>query len=150
MGQFHSLLGQKGKLFRGNSPFVLFPGDIDFQQDVLDQFQLTGSFVDGFQQAHGVHRLDQVHPAHHLLDFVGLQMADKVQPCAGIGVVIQMGSHLLHPVFSADLYSGGNGGADGVGSLNLGGGDKGDLRRVPVRPQGGRGNALLDRRDVFF
>ena len=52
-----------------------------------------------------------------------------------------MGGELLHPVFAAHGDARGDGGADGVAGLHLGGGAEGDLAGVPARLPGGSLNA---------
>ena len=46
-------------------------------------------------------------------------MPDKMQCRSLIGIVLQMGGHLLYPVFSADRHTGGDGRADGIRSWTL-------------------------------
>ena len=53
-------------------------------------------------------------------------MADEVDFRPGVGVVRQMGGELL-PVLAAHGDARGDGGANGVAGLHLGGGAEGDL-----------------------
>ena len=150
MGQFKGFLGQSGELRGKDSAFALFFGDINLKKNVLNHLQLGGTFVNSIQQTGGIHRLNQVDSAHHLLDLVGLQMADKMQPCTGVGVVIQMGRHFLHPVLTADLDSAGNGGANGIGSLHLGGGHQSNFGGVAPCPQSSCRNTGIHRCNIIF
>ena len=90
------------------------------------------------------HRLDELHPAHHLFDLVGLEVADKVELRAVVGVVLQVGGHLLHPVLAADGHAGGDSLPDGLRALHLGGGHQGDLGGLPARLAGGGGDSFVD------
>ena len=76
--------------------------------------------------------MDEFHLSHHLLDLVGLEVADKVDPGPLIGPGLQVGGQLLNPVFPAHLDPGGNSRPDGVVRLYLGGGAQGDLTRRPA------------------
>ena len=149
MGAANRLGGQGGQLLRGNAALGRFPADVDLQQDVLYQLQLGGLGLDGLQQVLGAHRLNELHPAHYLPHLVGLKVADEVEGRAGVGVVVQVGGHLLHPVFTADGDAGGNGLPDGVGGLHLGGRHQGDLRRLPTRLPGGGGDFLIYQRNAL-
>ena len=71
-------------------------------------------------------------------------MADEVEGRPVIGVVRQVGGHLLHPVLAADGDACGDGLADGVRGLHLGGGHQGDLGRVAAGLPGGGGNVCVD------
>ena len=76
-------------------------------------------------------------------------MADEVELGPLIGVVSQVGGHLLHPVLSAHLHAGGDGLPDGLGGLDLGGSHQGDLTQVPPYFSGRGGNVLLYLPDLF-
>ncbi len=127
----------------------MLSGDIHLQKDVLHQAQLVR--LGGYRpkQPLRVHRVDEGDPAHHLLHLVGLEVADEVDLRPGVGAGLQMGGELLHPVFPAQADAAGNGGADGLVGLNLGGGAQGDFSRVPARRPGGGGNSLLNGFDVL-
>ena len=77
-------------------------------------------------------------------------MADEVDLRPGVGVGVQMGGHLLDPVFPADGDPGGNGGPDGLVALDLGGGHQRDLGGVPPHLPGGGGDILLHLLNVLF
>ena len=92
----------------------------------MNDVQLVRLGVDGLEQVRGVHRLNEIHLAHHLLDLVGLKMADKMDlPGPLIGVGRQMGGELLDPVFPAHGNSRGNGLADGFLGRTTGGNGRG-------------------------
>ena len=93
--------------------------------------------------------MDQGHPPHHLPDLVGLEVADEVDVRPGVGVGLQVGGELLHPVLPAQADSGGNGGADSAVRLYLGSGAQGNLSRVPTRRPGGGGDFFLHCFDVL-
>ena len=53
-----------------------------------------------------------------------------------IGAFLQVGGELLHPVLPAYGDARPDGGPDGLLPLGLGGGQQGDVRRVPARGPG--------------
>ena len=70
-------------------------------------------------------------------------MTDEVELGSGVGSCGQMGCHLLYPVFAADGDSRGNGGADGVVGLHLGGRAEGYFLRIPPGGKGRGGDPIL-------
>jgi len=105
--------------------------------------------VHRLQQARGVHRLDEVHPAHHILYLVGLEVTDEMDPGPVVGVIVQVPGELLHPVLPADRHPGGDGRPDGVRCLDLGGCHQRDLRRIAARLPGRPDDRFLYLRNVF-
>lgn len=75
MGQGLSQLSQGTELDRVHPALALLHADIYLQQDVLNQAQLVRLGLHSLEQVLRPHRLDQVHPSHHLLDLVGLEVA---------------------------------------------------------------------------
>ena len=67
----------------------------------------------------------------------------------GVGVGLQMCGKLLHPVFPAQADAGGDGGADGLIGLNLGGGAQGDLTGIAPCGAGGSGDFFLHGFDIL-
>ena len=125
------------------------PADVDLQQDVLYQLQLGGLGLDGLQQVLGAHRLNELHPAHYLPHLVGLKVADEVEGRAGVGVVVQVGGHLLYPVFTAAVHAARNRRPHGFSRVHLGCGTKKDFLWIASGPQRGFFHLRADLPDIF-
>lgn len=87
--------------------------------------------------------------AHHLLDFVALQVADEVQGGAVVGVLLQLLYHLLHPVLPQGVDAGCHGLPAGGGIVHLAGAHQQDLLRVPAGLPGRRGHVRPDPGPMF-
>ena len=120
----------------GVQPLALLPGDVDLQQDVLHQAQLARLAVDGLEAAAGSPPSGSAPPSHHLLDLVGLEVADEMDLGPGIGAGGQVSGELLDPVLAAHRDPRGDGLTNGIVRLHLGGGAQGDL--PGSRPPPGR------------
>ncbi len=131
-----------GSLLGGQPPLLSSPAIFTSSSMSCTQAQLLRLAVDGPEQVLRVHRLDELHLAHHLVHLVGLKVADKVDPGPLIGPGRQVGGQLLDPVLPAHRDAGGNGRPDGVVRLYLGGGAQGDLPRVPAGGGRRRGRSV--------
>jgi hypothetical protein len=125
------------------------PADVHLQQDVLHQPPGRGHFLDLVQQLQRAHGLDQGHMAHHLLDFVALQVADEVQGGAVVGVLLQLLYHLLHPVLPQGVDAGCHGLPAGGGIVHLAGAHQQDFLRVPAGLPGRRVHVRPDPGNVL-
>ena len=152
MGQGPGHLRRSVDLIRGKAAFGGLAADVHLQQDILAELQSSGGLFDLLQKLRAAHRLDQIGLAHHLADLVALQMADKVQGTAGVGVFRQLGGHLLDPVFAQGVNTGGNGLLAGGGVVHFAGAHQDDVgagaaglpgRLVHLLPDGG--NVLRNR-----
>ena len=81
--------------------------------------------------------MDESGLAHHLPHLVALQMADEVQGRSVIGVLSQLGGHLLHPVLPQSVHSGGDGLLTGGGVVHLAGAHQNDIPLAAAAFSGG-------------
>ena len=86
--------------------------------------------------------MDESGLAHHLPHLVALQMADEVQGRSVIGVLSQLGGHLLHPVLPQSVHSGGDGLLTGGGVVHLAGAHQNDIPLAAAAFPGGLNHAL--------
>ena len=145
VGALGRMAGQGQDLLPFGPSFALLLANVHLQQNVLDHPHLGRLLLHGVHKALGVDGLNHIHLAHHKLHLVGLQVPDEMDPGPCVGVVLQVGHQLLHPVLSTDGDARLNGVADGLGGLDLGGCHQGDLLRVPARLEGGLTHVLPDR-----
>ena len=123
--------------------------DVHLQQDILHDVLHGGALFDHGQQLRRVHRLDEIDLADDLPHLVGLQVADEVQRCAGVGALGELFGHLLHAVFAAGVDPGGDGLAHARGVVHLCRCHKRDVRARAPRKAGGGVDARADGGDVF-
>lgn len=126
-----------------------FAGDIDFEEDVLDDAEFFGLGVDSLEQFQRGDGLDQVDAAHDELDFIGLEVSDKVDGGAVVGEVVQVGGQFLDSVFAAGRDTGGDSGADRLRGLGFGRGDEGDGAWWSACGQLSGGDLGADGGDIF-
>ena len=94
-----------GDLFRCEACFRFFFGDVQFEQHVLDDALLGCFLLDGLQQTHGVHRLNQVRTqSDEVPHFVGLQVSDEM-PVYIVGQQRLFALQFLHPAFTKVPFS---------------------------------------------
>ena len=98
-------------------------------QDILLEINV------GQEESKSGFTLDKIHLSHHLIDLVGLQMADKMDRGAPVGILCLLLRELLHPVFTAAVNPCGNGLPDGLGIIHLGGGAEEDPFGIPSGSQ---------------
>ena len=78
---------------------------MELQEDVNGTIISCAPVVYGFQQVHGIYRLNHSHVRQHQLQFVGLQMADKMPLHIG-GHLRRLGRQLLRAVLAKQALSG--------------------------------------------
>ncbi len=150
MGQFHRLLGSGGNGCGVVAAFGLFAAHVYLQKNVLHNSQFFRLLFNLLQQRVGAHRLNQRRLSHHLAHLVALQMADEVERRAVIGVFSQLSRHLLHPVFSQRVDTGGDRLPAGGGVIHFTGPDQRNLRRITACGFGRRRDFSAHPRDIFF
>ena len=121
----------------------------DFMLDILDDLLLGGLFLNGLKQVQPVYAVDQRNPAHHLLDFIGLESADEMECRAFVSVFSQLLDHFLNPVFPTAGDACGDGLPHSGGIIHFCGGAEGDLLRIPACPAGGILHLGADTRHIF-
>ena len=96
-------MGERGGYIPGcKAGFCLLRADVHLQQNVLRETARLGGAAYAVHQLKAVHTVNERHRAHHVPDLVFLQMPDKVQRRAVIGVLGVFLHKLLHAVLPAD------------------------------------------------
>ena len=141
--------GNVRRLFRREAGFAFLAADVDFQQNILHDALLCRFLFDAGQQLQAIHRLNQIHFAHHLPNLIGLQMSDKMDGFSLIGTVGQLCRQLLHTVFAAAVHAGGNRLTHPLGIVHLCCRAEQNLSGVTPCLLSGRVHFRADRSNVF-
>ena len=149
MAHFLRLCRRVFHLLRRKAAFGRLAADVHLQQNILHDAQLIRLLVHLGQQLRRADGLDQGHLAHHLLHLVALQVADEMQRRAAIGVLRQLGGHLLHPVLAQGVDAGGDGLLAGGGIVHLAGAHQRDIRPGAARLPCRRVDLGADRFQIF-
>ena len=127
-----------------DAAFAGFFADVDFHQNVLHQTQPRGGSVDFIEQPRAVHALNERGTAYNLVDFIGLQMTDKMSGLAIVGPGVGLFHKLLYVVFAEQV----NGQIGAVPNFfhraGFAGGTKAHVGRVAACGPGGGSHRLPD------
>ena len=104
-GLFRRLLQALGR----KAALGLLAADIHLKQDILHDAQLLGLLVDGREQLERADRFDHRDLANDIFHLVALEVADKVQGRAVIGVLGELFRHLLLAVLAQHVDACGDG-----------------------------------------
>ena len=144
-GLFRRLLQALGR----KAALGLLAADIHLKQDILHDAQLLGLLVDGREQLERADRFDHRDLANDIFHLVALEVADKVQGRAVIGVLGELFRHLLLAVLAQHVDARGDGLTAGVRVVHLARANEGNFAYIAARLFGGRGNVCAHARDVF-
>ena len=115
------------EIFLEHARFILFPADIDLDQNVCCDVSLDRLSGDFLCELNGVDGLDQVDLADNLANLICLQMADKLQRTVIEVIVLVFCKQLLNPVLADMVESERNSVIDCCGVYGLCCCKKGDV-----------------------
>ena len=135
---------QRPQVVLANAALAFLGADVDLHQDLLGDAQPLGGGLDLIQQPRAVHALDQRSAAHHLVDLVGLQVADEMPRLAVVSSGVGLFHKFLHVVFTKQV----NGQIGAVAHFfhcaGLAGGAQQHLAGIAACGLGGGGHVLAD------
>ena len=102
--QSGNLSDQRDGLLQGNTPFCLFPADIDFNEHPGDTAGQPGSFVELNGKGHAIQGMDHVEQPDGIFGFIGLEMADHM-PLDRLSHLFDLSFAFLDIVFTQDIHT---------------------------------------------